>query len=71
MKKQQVKRKASKKHKQPVIAIGWVVSELVLWDFSQDDDIICHHAGILAKAIQMRYSLDNFGPSSFGIEDEE
>jgi hypothetical protein len=68
MKKQQLRHKASK----PVILpVGRVIVELVLWDFSGDADIIRHNANELAKAIQMSYNLDNFGPSSFGMEDEE
>jgi hypothetical protein len=68
MKKQQVRRKALKPVSLPV---GRVILELALWDFSGDEDIICHNANELAKALQMSYNLDNFGPSSFGIEDEE
>lgn len=68
MKKQQLRHKASK----PVtLPVGMVLVELVLWDFSGNADIIRHNANELAKAIQMSYNLNNFGPSSFGIEDEE
>ena len=68
MKKQQLRHKASK----PVtLPVGRVLIELALWDFSGNADIIRHNANELAKAIQMSYHLDNFGPSSFGIEDEE
>jgi hypothetical protein len=68
MKKQQLRHIASK----PVaLPVGTVLVELVLWDFSGNADIIRHNANELAKAIQMHYNLNNFGPSSFGIEDEE
>jgi hypothetical protein len=68
MKKQQVKRTASNLIYLP---IGVVIRELVLWDFSGDEHIIRHNANELAKALQMSYNLDNFGPSSFGIDDED
>lgn len=68
MKKQQVKRTASKPIHLPV---GVLVRELVLWEFSGDADIIRHNANELARALQMSYNLDNFGPASFGMEDEE
>lgn len=71
MKKQQVRRKAVKQKKKLILPIGVVVKELVLWDFSNNEDIIRHNANELARAIQMSYSLDHFGPASFGIEDEE
>lgn len=68
MKKQPVRHIASK----PVtLPVGRIIVELVLWDFSGNADIIRHNANELAKAIQMSYNLDNFGPSSFGMEDEE
>ena len=68
MKKQQVRRKASNS---VILPVGRVIMELALWDFSGDADIIRHNANELAKALQMSYNLDNFGPSSFGMEDEE
>lgn len=68
MKKQPVRHTASK----PVtLPVGRVIIELALWDFSGDADIIRHNANELAKALQMSYNLDNFGPSSFGMDDEE
>lgn len=70
-KKQQVRRKALKQKVQLILPIGVVVRELVLWDFSNNEDIIRHNASQLAIAIQMRYNLENFGPSSFGIEEED
>jgi len=68
MKKQHVKRKALKT---PSIPIGRVIRELVLWDFTQNEDIIRHNANELARAIQLGYSLENFGASSFGFSEEE
>jgi hypothetical protein len=66
MKKQQVRHIASK----PVcIPVGELIRELVLWDFSGDEHIIRHNANELAKALQMSYNLNNFGPSSFGMEE--
>jgi hypothetical protein len=68
MKKQKVKRKASKPKYLPE---GRLLSELVFWNFTQDEDVIRHIAGEVARAIQLSYSLENFGPESFGISDEE
>jgi hypothetical protein len=67
MKKQQLKRNAQKRN----IPVGEVLIELAIWDFSEDEDLICHTANELAKALHMRYNLDNFGPTSFGLEDGE
>ena len=67
MKKQQLRRKA----KQRTIPVGEVLVELIVWDFSQDEDLIRHTANELAKAINMHYNLSNFGPKSFGLPDEE
>lgn len=68
MKKQQVRHTASK----PIyLPVGMVIRELVLWDFSGDEHVIRHNANELAKALQMSYNLDNFGPASFGMEEEE
>ena len=66
MKKQRLRHKASNKGSIPV---GYVLRELVLWEFSGNADIIRHNATELAKALQMHYNLTNFGPSSFGIDD--
>lgn len=68
MKKQQVKRRAAKPL---ILPIGQVITDLVLWDFSQDDDIIRHNANQLAHAIQLSYNLEHFGAASFGMSDEE
>jgi len=50
---------------------GRVILELVIWDFSQDENVIRHTANELARAIQLSYSLSNFGTESFGLEGEE
>lgn len=71
MKKQQLKHKASKKIQSGSIPVGRVILELAIWDFSGDEELIRHNAGQLAKALLMSYQLSNFGPNSFGIEDEE
>ena len=71
MKKQTLRRKAAKKKFIPKITPGRVVRELVLWEFSGNEDLIRHNAGELAKALLMSYNLDNFGPTSFGLEEEE
>lgn len=47
------------------------MTELVVWTFTDNEDVIRHNANELAKALQMSYQLSNFGPSAFGIEDEE
>lgn len=68
MKKQRLKRNAQKKL---ILPEGYVVTELVVWTFTDNEDVIRHNANELAKALQMSYQLSNFGPSAFGIEDEE
>jgi hypothetical protein len=68
MKKQTVRHTASSKGSIPV---GYVLRDLVLWDFSGNEDLVRHNATELAKALQMHYNLTNFGPASFGMEDEE
>lgn len=68
MKKKQNKRNAKKLLNIPV---GILITDLVLWDFSQDERIIRHNVDQLAKAIQLGYNLQNFGASSFGISEED
>lgn len=67
MKKNKTKKKQPKKY----LPYGRVILELVIWDFSQDENIICHTANELAKAIQLSYNLSNFGTHSFGLEEED
>lgn len=71
MKKQIVRRKAAKKKIQPKITLGRIILELAIWDFTGDERVIRHNADQLARAILMSYNLDNFGPTSFGLEEEE
>lgn len=55
----------------PIYTIGEVNLDLAVWDFSEDEDLTCHIAEQLAKAIYLHYNMSNFGPESFGIQDEE
>jgi hypothetical protein len=68
MKKQQVKRKATK---QAAIPVGRLIRELALWEFTGNEDIVRHYASELARAIQLGYNLENFGTQSFGLSEEE
>lgn len=68
MKKQRVKRNAVNKL---ILPVGTVMTDLVLWDFSQDEDVIRHNANQLAQAIQIGYNLRHFGAASFGISEED
>ena len=67
MKKQPLRRKAKKL----ILPVGEMIIDLAVWDFSQDEDFIRHTADQLAKAILVSYNMSNFGPSSFGLSDEE
>ena len=64
-----------KKTKKPKVKkyppYGRVLLELAIWDFSQDERVIRHTANEIARAIQLSYSLSNFGTESFGLEGEE
>lgn len=60
-----------KNKKTKTIPVGRVVSELVIWSFTDDEEINRHYANELAKAIQLSYNLSNFGVQSFGISEEE
>lgn len=71
MKKQRLKHKASQKKQNRAIPVGRVILELAIWDFSGDEELIRHNANQLAKALLLSYQLNNFGPNSFGISDEE
>lgn len=71
MKNQRVRHKASLKKFKGAIPIGIVLTEIVIWDFSGNEEIISHNAGELAKALLMTYQLNNFGPISFGLDDKE
>ena len=66
-----MKKKQRLKNKETYLPFGIVITDLVLWDFSGNADVIRHNANELAKALQMSYDLNNFGPHCFGIEDGE
>jgi hypothetical protein len=65
------KKKTKKPEVKKYLPYGRVLLELVIWDFSQDERIIRHTANEIARAIQLSYSLSNFGTESFGLEGEE
>lgn len=67
MKKQQHRRNAQKP---TILPEGHLVVDLVIWSFTDDEDIIRHNADQLAKAIQLGYQLKNFGPSMFDLDEE-
>jgi hypothetical protein len=50
---------------------GYVITDLVVWDFSKDEEIACHIAEQVAKAIIMSYNMGNFGPDSFNFNQSE
>ena len=70
MKKKKTKKQAKQIIKK-AIPIGVVVPELTLFVFGDTEEVIRHTASQIAMAIQMRFHLDNFGPTSFGLEEEE
>jgi uncharacterized protein YcgI (DUF1989 family) len=67
MKKQRLRRNAQKSL---ILPEGHVMVDLVIWSFTDDEDIIRHNAEQLSKALQMNYQLRNFGPLAFGIDEE-
>ena len=71
MKKQQVRRKAQKKQKKLILPEARVITELSVWSFRESQEINRHIADELAKALQLNYHLNNFGPSVFGLEEED
>ena len=68
MKKKQQKTKTKTS---PALPIGRVITELALWDFTQDEAVICHNANELARALYLSYNLENFGTASFGLSEDE
>lgn len=52
-----------------VVPIGVVVKDLIIWSFTDNEDVIRHNVEELSKAILYSFHLDNFGPTSFGIPD--
>ena len=71
MKKQTLRRSAPLRQNKPLTTIGEIVNELVVWDFGEDAYITRHNINQLAKALQMHYSLHNFGPQNFGLEPDD
>lgn len=65
-------KKKKQKNKKPSRStpIGRVIPELIIWSFTDDDEINRHYAEQLARAIQLSYNLSNFGLESFGYEEE-
>jgi len=66
MKKQKKKQKSVPMN----IPTGVVITDLIVWCFDDNEEVIRHTADQLARAIQMSFSLSNFGPIVFGYEDE-
>ena len=64
-----MKKKKKKTKKTAALPVGRLTPELVIWDFSENEDIIRHNALELARVIQLSYNLNNFGLASFGMED--
>lgn len=62
---------ANKKKSSRVITVGRVIPDLVIWCFSDEEEIIRHYGNHLAQAIQLSYNLSNFGVESFGLEEEQ
>jgi hypothetical protein len=52
------------------VPVGRVLNELVIWEFSEDEAVICHIVDQVSKAILMTYHLRHFGAASFGISEE-
>jgi hypothetical protein len=52
------------------VPIGVVLNELVIWEFSEDEAVICHIVDQVSKALLMTYHLKHFGATSFGISEE-
>jgi hypothetical protein len=47
---------------------GYVITELVVWEFAGNKENICHISEQLAKAIIVSYNMGNFGPDSFTFD---
>jgi hypothetical protein len=71
MKKRQAKRKSTTKPTQLILPTGVVITDLIVWCFSDSEEVIRHSADQISKAIQMSYSLMNFGPAVFNLSEEE
>ena len=70
MKHKKAKPKTAKKPAR-AIPVGIVITDLVLYAFNDSEEVIRHNAGQIALAIQLRFNLEHFGPSAFGLNNEE
>jgi len=50
------------------LPVGVVITDLVLWTFTDNEEVIRHNVEELSKAILYSFHLDNFGPTSFGLD---
>jgi hypothetical protein len=64
------KKKVTAKKAPVIVPVGVVLTELVIWEFSQDEAVICHLSEQLCRAMLLSYNLQNFGVASFGISEE-
>ena len=53
------------------LPVGVVITDLVLWTFTDNEEVIRHNVEELSKALLYSFHLDNFGPTSFGLEPSE
>lgn len=60
-----------KKKTKIYLPVATVITDLCLWDFSGNEDVIRHNANELARAIQLSFQLEHFGLQSFGIPEED
>lgn len=52
---------------------AYVITDLVVWQFTHDKEIVSHIAEDIAKVIIVSYNMGNFGPDSFkfGVQKED
>ena len=53
------------------LPVGVVITDLVLWTFTDNEEVIRHNVEELSKALLYSFHLDNFGPTSFGLNPSE
>lgn len=53
------------------LPVGVVITDLVLWTFTDNEEVIRHNVEELSKALLYSFHLDNFGPTSFGLKPSE
>lgn len=46
---------------------GYVITDLAVWEFTDNKENVCHITEQLAKAIIVSYNMGNFGPDSFNF----